>query len=38
MYCEAIGNAITWQSNRDLLGQPMKDRAGSAIPDAPERQ
>ena len=32
MYCEAIGNAITWLDNRDLLGQPMKDRAGNAVP------
>ncbi len=36
MYCEAIGNAVTWQSNRDLLGQPMKDHAGNPIPDTPD--
>ena len=35
MYCEAIGNAVSWQSNRDLLGQPMRDRSANSITDTP---
>jgi hypothetical protein len=34
MYCEAIGNAVTWLNNRDLLGQPMRDRAGGEVTGA----